>query len=160
MLVTVIVAGTLIYLPLTHATESTEGLESEMPLAEIQKYRLWRSRANRKVRFVLWFLNHSEPVEIDGEAVNISKNRLIVNTPEDQIRVILPAEWIISGEPVMREELFASGYLSEGENRTVKALGANLVEKEGLHIYLLVGYEIINESGIHAYANLPINIET
>jgi len=49
--------------------------------------------------------------------------------------------------------------LSEGENITVKALGADLIDKEGLRIYLLVGYEIINESGVHAYANLRVNIE-
>ena len=45
-------------------------------------------------------------------------------------------------------------YLSENENVTVKALGANLIYKEGLRIYLLVFYEIINESGVHAIANL------
>jgi len=50
--------------------------------------------------------------------------------------------------------------LSGDENITVKALGADLIDKEGLRIYLLVGYEIINEAGVHAYANLHINIET
>ncbi len=56
--------------------------------------------------------------------------------------------------------LFGSGYLSEGENITVKALSANLIDKEGLRIYLTVAYEIIDESGVYAYANLPFNIET
>ena len=84
---------------------------------------------------------------------------LIVDTSEDQIRVHLPAEWTVGNELTLREELFASGYLSEGENITVKALEANLIDKEGLRIYLLVGYEIINESGVHAYANLHVNIE-
>jgi hypothetical protein len=34
-----------------------------------------------------------------------------------------------------------------------------VIDKEGLRIYLLIGYEIINESGAHAYANLHVNIE-
>ncbi|MCK4885635.1 hypothetical protein KAS24_06135 [Candidatus Bathyarchaeota archaeon] len=50
--------------------------------------------------------------------------------------------------------------MSRNENITVKALGADLIGKEGFCIYLLVGYEIINESGVHAIANLHLNIET
>jgi len=61
---------------------------------------------------------------------------------------------------LMCEEIFASGYLSEGESITVKALGADLIDKEGLRIYLLVGYEIIDDAGVHATANLSVNIET
>lgn len=60
----------------------------------------------------------------------------------------------------MREELFESGYLSEGETITVKASRADVVDKQGLCVYLLLGYEIINESTVHTYAVLPFNIET
>ena len=136
-----------------------EGFDGEITIAEIQQGKPWRSRAAIKIKLAYWFLNHSEPVEIEGTAVNLTKNMLIVSTTEDQIRVHLPPEWTVGNELIQREELFASGYLSEGENITVKALEANLIDKEGLRIYLLVGYEIINESGVHAYANLPINIE-
>ena len=72
----------------------------------------------------------------------------------------LPEEWIVDGEVVTPQGLFAGGYLSEGENVTVKALGADVIDKEGLRIYLLVGYEIIDQSGVHATANLAVNIET
>lgn len=153
-----VAASMLIYLPLTQALEPAEGLGSEVTIAEIQQGKLWR-RAAIKVKLAWWFLNHSEPVEIEGTAVNISKTMLIVNTTENQIRVHLPPEWTVGDELIQREELFASGYLSEGENITVKALEANLIDKEGLRIYLLVGYEIINESSVHAYANLRVNIE-
>jgi hypothetical protein len=37
----------------------------------------------------------------------------------------------VNGEVTMREELFES-YLSEGENITVKALRANVINKQGL----------------------------
>ncbi len=70
------------------------------------------------------------------------------------------SEWTVDGQPTAREMLFGSGYLSEGENINVKALSANLIDKEGLRIYLTVAYEMIDESGVYAYANLPFNIET
>ena len=159
ILLSIVVAGTLIYLPLTYALEPNEELGSEIDIAESQQWKLLRFRAGLKVRFVKWFLNNSEPVEIEGTAVNLSGKMLIVNMTEDQIRVNLPAEWTVGDELILREELFASGYLSEGENISVKALEANLINKEGLRIYLLVGYEIIDDSGVHAYANLRVNIE-
>ncbi len=153
-----VVASMLIYLPFTYAIEPSEEVESDIAVAAIQEGKPLLSRV-AKVRFVKWFLNHSEPVEIEGTAVNLSEKMLIVNTSEDQIRVHLPAELTAGDELTLREELFACGYLSEGENITVKALEANVIDKEGLRIYLLVGYEIINESGVHAYANLHVNIE-
>jgi hypothetical protein len=153
-----VAASMLIYFPLTQALESNEELGSEVTIAEIQQGRPWR-RAAIKVRLARWFLNHSEPVEIEGAAVYLSENMLIVNTVEDQIRVHLPADWTVGDELVLREELFASGYLSESEDVTIKALGANLIDKGGLRIYLMVCYEIVNASGVHAYANLRVNIE-
>jgi len=56
--------------------------------------------------------------------------------------------------------LFGSGYLSVGENVTVRALRAEIIEKEGLCIYVLIGYEIVDDAGVHAYAAIPLNIET
>jgi len=85
---------------------------------------------------------------------------LLADTAEGQIRIHLPQAWTVSGELMMREELFESGYLSEGENITVEVLRADVTNKEGLCIYLLLDYEIINESNIHVYAVLPFNIET
>jgi hypothetical protein len=152
------VAGALLYLPLTQALESKEEMGNEVTLVEFQEGRPWRCAAV-KIKLAWWFLNHSEPVEVEGTAVTLTNNMLLVNTSEDQIRVHLPAEWTIVDEVIPGEELFASGYLSEGENTTVKALEANLINKEGHRIYLLVGCEIINDSGIHAYANLRVNIE-
>jgi hypothetical protein len=153
-----VAASMLIYFPLTQALESNEELGNAVTIAEIQQGRPWRLAAI-KVRLARWFMNHSEPVEIEGTAVYLSENMLIVNTIDDQIRVHLPADWTVSDELVLREELFASGYLSEGEDITIKALGANLIDEEGFRIYLIVGYEIINPSGVHAYANLCVNIE-
>jgi hypothetical protein len=151
-LVTVAVASALLYMPLTSA------LQPEAPDVEGEHVR--RCRPWLKARLGLWFLNHSEPVEVEGAAVTLVKGMLVVNTAEGQIRIHLPQEWIVDEELIMRGELFESDYLSVGENITVKALSGNVIDKEGLRIYLLLGYEIIDESSVHAYAALPFNIET
>jgi hypothetical protein len=155
-----VVACMLIILPLTQAVQPSVGLGYELAFTEIEECKPAGFRVGLKARFVWWFLNHSEPVEIDGTVVTLTENMLILSTGEDQTRVHLPAEWTVDDEVLTREELFASGYLSEGESITVKALGADVINKEGLRIYLLVGYEIIDDAGVHAIANLHVNIET
>ena len=155
-----IAASILIALPLTNAIQPSASLGDELTAAEIEETKFPRLRAALEVRFVWWFLNHSEPTEVDGTVVALTEKKLILNTDEDQIRVNLPADWTVGGEVLTLEELFASGYLSEGESITVKALGADVIDKMGLRIYLLVGYEIIDQSGVQATANLPVNIET
>ncbi len=155
-----IAASILIVLPLTNAIQPSVSLGDELTVAEIEEYKFPRFRAALKVRFALWFLNHSEPTEVDGTVVALTEKKLILNTDEDQIRVNLPDKWTVDGEVLTREELFGSGYLSEGESIIVKALGADVIDKEGLRIYLLVGYEIIDDAGVHAIANLAVNIET
>ncbi|TSA56032.1 hypothetical protein D4R42_04350 [bacterium] len=154
-----IVASILVVMPLTNAIQPSVSLGDELTAAEIEEFKPLRFRAALKVRFAFWFLNHSEPTEVDGTVVALTEKKLILNTDEDQIRVNLPAEWTVDGEVLTREELFASGYLSEGKSITVKALGADMIDREGLHIYMLVGYEIIDDAGVHAIANLAVNIE-
>ncbi|MGD2066823.1 MAG: hypothetical protein PVI43_06620, partial [Candidatus Bathyarchaeota archaeon] len=105
-------------------------------------------------------MNHSEPVEIEGTVVTHKEGMLILDTGTEQTRMFLPEEWTVDDEIQSREELYTCGYLTEGETITVKALGADLIDKPILRIYLLVGYEIIDDADVHAYANLPVNIET
>jgi hypothetical protein len=153
-----VVAGIMVYMPLTQALESNQKSDDEIIIAEIQQNKSWRRTAIR-IKLAWWFMNNSEPMEIEGTAVNLSNNMLIVSTTEDQIRVHLPQEWTVGTNIIQRGELFTSSYLSEGEDITVKALEATLINKEGLRISLLVGYEIISKSNVHAYANLRVNIE-
>ena len=173
-LVTIAVVGALLYTPLINALQTDEGQESdtEMPndmnFAAHPRFKSWlRARLgesdartrNKRTRAVWWFLNHSEPVEAEGTAVTLFKSMLVVNTVEGQIRIHLPPAWIVGEEQTMREELFENGYLSVDKSITVKALRADMIDKEELCIYLLLGYEIINEDDVHAYAVLPFNIE-
>ncbi len=154
-LVVVAVASVLLYTPLTNALQTDEEQE---PNADFVAYP--RREPRFKARLAKWFLHHSEPVEVEGSAVALFKHMLIIDTAEGQIRVNLPQAWTVDGELTLREDLFESGYLSIGEDITVETLRADAVDKEGLSIYLLLGYEIMDESGVPAYAVLPFNIET
>lgn len=160
-LVIVAVAGVFLYAPFTNAFQPNGNPECDVEILNDMNFEArCRGRPRVKARRGWWFLNHSEPTEVDGAAVALFKNMLIVDTDEGQIRIHLPQAWTVDGEVTMREELFESGYLSEGENIAVKALRADVIDKQGLCVYLLLGYEIINESTVHAYAILPFNIET
>jgi len=160
-IVIVAVASVFLYAPLTNALQSNGDPESDVEiLNNINFDARCRCRPRVKARRAWWFLNHPEPAEVNGAAVALFKNMLIVDTAEGQIRIHLPQAWTIDGQVTMREELFESGYLSEGKTITVKALRADVIDKQGLCVYLLLGYEIINGSTVHAYAILPFNIET
>ncbi|PVX27455.1 MAG: hypothetical protein CW716_02205 [Candidatus Bathyarchaeum sp.] len=150
-----IVACMVIVFPLTHAVKPSAKLGEELALSELEEC----SPEAFKFALGLWFMNHSEPVEIEGTVVNHKEGMLILDTGTEQTRIHLPEEWTVDDEIQSREELYSSGYLTEGETVTVKALGADLIDKPILRIYLLVGYEIIDNAGVHAYANLPVNIE-
>jgi len=160
-LVIVAVASVFLYAPLTNALQPNGDQESDVEILNDMNFEVHcRCKPPLKAWRVWWFLNHSEPTEVNGTAVALFKNMLIIDTGEGQIRIHLPRAWTVDGEVMMREELFESSYLSEGENITAKALRADVIDKQGLCVYLLLGYEIINQSTLHAYAILPFNIET
>jgi len=154
-LVIVAVASALLYAPLTNALQSNEEQRPDVEVVEFHR-RKPRFKAHR----VRWFLNHSEPVEVEGTAVALFKDMLIVRTAEGQVRIHLPHAWTVDEELMMRAYLFESDYLSVAEDIAVKALRTDVINKEGFHVYLLLGYEIIDESDARAYAVLPFNIET
>jgi hypothetical protein len=147
-LVTVAVVGALIYLPLTSAVQSSNGETADADCKD-----------KPGLKLLWWLLNNSEPMQIEGVAVNYHKEMLVLETSDGQVRIALPEEWTVGTNVVEREMLFGSSYLNQGENVTVKALRTNLFEKVGLSIYFLIGYEIIDDSDVRAYAAMPINIE-
>ena len=150
VLVTFAVAGALLAMPLTGAALQASGDKSGK--AECTQV--------NELGLIWWLLNNSEPEDVEGAAVTFHKDMLMVNTDGGQKRIALPEEWTVGSDLVTREMLFGSGYLSVGENVTVRALRAEIIEKEGLCIYVLIGYEIVDDAGVHAYAAIPLNIET
>ena len=159
VIVTSVVVCMLVYSSLTQAAQPSMSLGDDLTVTEIEELKPADFYVGPRVRFAVWFLRNAEPRVVDGTVVALSEHKLILDTTEDQIRVNLPDEWTVNGEVLTREGLFTSGYLNEGETVSLKALGADIIDKEGLRIYLIVGYETVNESGITATANLRINIE-
>jgi len=151
----VAVTGAVLYMPLMGMAQSNGEEIQDVEFVEP----CYRYRYCCKPRSPWWFLHNSYPVEIEGTAVGLWKGMLVVNTTEGHVRVHLPKMWTIGEEFVKRGELFDE-YLSVGEEITVKALRANVTDKEGFSIYVLLGYEIIDECGVGAYAVLPFNVET
>ena len=154
-----LVAVMVFYAPLTQATQTTISLGDEIEEIEVGEAGSRCAGVRPKVSFVLWFLINSEPVQVEGTIVAWSDTKLILDTVDDQIRIHLPAEWTINGNILTREELFTSGYINDGEAVKIKALQADVENQEGAVIYISVGYEIINQSGVQAIANLGVNIE-
>jgi hypothetical protein len=143
LLVATAIVGVLVYVPFTAALQAANG-EGDL----------------KGLKLIWWLLNNSEPVEIEGAAATYHKDFLMVNTDAGQVRIALPEEWTVGTDVVPREMLFESGYLSPGENVTVKALKTGLFAKTTFAIYVAIGYEIIDDASVHAYAALPVNIET
>ena len=146
----IVFSGILVYVPMTRAMQSVEVYQETNTNCEEPED--WQ--------FIWWLLNNSEPVKVEGKALTFYNDMLVVDTGDDQVRVALPEEWTVEKDVLMREELFDAGFLTSGENITIEALRTNLIEKEGMSIYFLIGYKIVNSTDIPAYAALPLNIET
>jgi len=107
-----------------------------------------------------FFLNHATAVKINGSVVALVKGMLILNTLEGHVTILLPENWTVDSMVVNRETLFNGTFSGVDQNVTVKALKSVLFEHDNFSINVIIGYEIINANGIHAYALLPFNIET
>ncbi|RLI22960.1 hypothetical protein DRO47_01995 [Candidatus Bathyarchaeota archaeon] len=114
-------------------------------------------RLNRRPMLKLRLLRNCEPETVEGNIVTYVKRTLVLDTGEEQVKVIVPYLWMVGGEAMNMTEIFDSGILSPGDSVTVNALRWD-IENEELSIYILFGYEIEHEGEV-LYALLPINIE-
>jgi hypothetical protein len=147
----------LVYSPLTQANQTDSSLGDESAMVQIEECKPVCFSARPRMRFAFWFLKNAEPTEVEGTVVALAQNKLIMNVGEEQIRVNMPRQWTVGGEVLTLKELFENHL--EGEIVTVNALGADIIDNEGLRIYILVGYELSTDSGVNAIACLKINIE-
>jgi hypothetical protein len=162
-LVVAAVTGLLLYVPLSLAgsqnNNSNEEVNPSIPMMNDEMPNI-QSLGEFRRELLRRFIANATPVEIHGTAVALVKRMLVLNTAEGQVRILLPPTWTVGEKVLEREDLFKTDYLTIGQNIAVKALKGTLVIRESYSIYVLFGYEIINVSGIHAYAVLPFNIET
>ena len=147
----------LVYSPLTQANQNQINLGDDAIIAEFEQYKPENFPIRSRARFAVWFLKNAEPTTVEGKVVALAQRKMIINTDENQITVMMPIQWTVNEQVLTIRELFEN-YL-EDQNVTIKALEANLIDKEGLRIYIQVGYELTTESGIQANACKRINIE-
>ncbi|MEJ2270928.1 MAG: hypothetical protein P8X91_00255 [Candidatus Bathyarchaeota archaeon] len=147
----------LLYSPLTQATENKVSFGDDLTMAEIEQIKLDNFLIRPRARFVLWFLKNAEPVEVEGKVVVLSERKLVLNIEENQIRVNMPNQWTVNNQVISLNELYEN-YLID-QSVTIKVLEAEMVNKEGLRIYIHLGYKLTTESGIQANACLKINVD-
>lgn len=155
-LVLVAIASVLLYIPLTNAIRFNSAEISEVEILDCENFDVCQIRKRwLNTRRLWWFLNHSEIVEIDGTVVALFRNMLVVDTADGQTRILLPRMWTVNDKLMGVEEFFESHLNNTGI--TIKTLKAEVIDKEGLKIYILLGYEVVEP--VDAYAVLPFNIE-
>jgi hypothetical protein len=163
-LVVAVATSLLIYVPLTLAgsrnNNSNEVLNPSMSTMMNEEMPRFQLNGEIVSQLLRRFIANSTLVEIHGNVVALVKRILVLNTADGQVRVLLPATWIVGEKVLEKEDLFKTDYLTIGQNISVKTLKGTIVTRESYNIYVLFGYEIINTSGVHAYAVLPFNIGT
>ncbi len=160
--ITIIVAAVsicmLVYSPLTLATQPELNFEDEVGTTEIEEYKPKSFQTRPRVRFASWFLKNAQPNEVEGTVVALLQKKLVINIEEKQIRVNMPRQWTSESESLNLNELYENHL--DGQEVVIKVLQADLIDKQGLIINILVGYELSTDSGIKATACLKVNIET
>jgi hypothetical protein len=109
-----------------------------------------------------WFNMLSENATlstVNGTVVSEVNGMLILNTDTTQIRVLLPKEWSVGNEVIDRASLFNGTFASAGQSVTVKVLESGLFSNANFSVNVMLGYEAINATAVHAYAVLPFNIQ-
>jgi hypothetical protein len=95
---------------------------------------------------------------VQGTVVSQLKGVLILDTGSGQVRVLVPKAWTLSNEVVSRATLFNGTFASVGQSITIKVLESNVFSNTSFSINVMLGYEAINSTNVHAYAVLPFNI--
>jgi hypothetical protein len=148
----------LVYSPLTLATQTELNFEDEVATTEIEEYNPKSFKVRPRARFATWFLKNAQPNEVEGTVVALLQKKLVINVEERQIRINMPRQWTTESESLTLNELYEKHL--DGQEVVIKVLEADLIDREGLLINILVGYEISTDSGIKATACLKVNIET
>ena len=159
--ITVVVAAVaiciLVYSPLTQANQTQINLGDDSIIAEFEQYKPDNFPIQTRARFAVWFLKNAEPKTVEGQVVSLTQRKLVINTDDNQVRVMMPIQWTVDEQLLTIKELFDNHL--EGQNVKIKVLESDMINKEGLRIYIQVGYELETETGIDANACLKINIE-
>ena len=111
------------------------------------------------LRWTEGLLQNATLSTVNGTVVSEVKGMLVLDTGTGQVRVLLPKDWTVGNEVVNRAILFNGTLASAGQSVTVKVLESNVFHNTNFSINVMMGYEVINATGTHAYAVLPFNIQ-
>jgi hypothetical protein len=130
-------------------------------LRRMMQQHMQQFRPNQVPGWFSKFLENAKATQVSGTVVSDFQGMLILNTGNGQERVLLAKGWTLDNEITGRAKLFNStfSFSGPGQTVTVKVLKSVVVEKDSFDISVMLGYEVINATGTHAYAVLPFNIE-
>lgn len=145
-LIAAVVVSLVLYQPVmaTDANEDSANIEETMVVKP-------RCRAG----LILRLLKRAEPTVVEGKAIALVKNILVLNVDDEPVRVLLPPTWTtMDGEVIAREVLIES---IGDQTITITGLQASFENPQGVTISIILGYEITTEVS-DFYAVLPFNI--
>jgi hypothetical protein len=96
---------------------------------------------------------------VQGTVVSQVGRVLILDTGSSQVRVMIPNKWTLGNEVINSAALFNGTFVGSGQTLTVNVLKSDLFSNANFGINVMLGYEAVNATGIHAYAVLPFNIQ-
>jgi len=111
--------------------------------------------------FSSWFFKEAEIVTVEGTVTAHARHVLVLTTDEDErLNIVLPGSWNVDSEVFGLPQIFEEGYISIGDEVSIKALQRTVTNENEVTITAFLGYEIVDETnGNHLYAVLPFNIE-
>lgn len=122
-----------------------------------------RHRVQMPVNGLKWakrlLQNNATVSTVQGRMVSESKGILVLDTGSSQVRILLPKDWIVENQVVVRATLFNGTFAGPDESVVVKVLESDVFSNANFSINVMIGYEAVNATGTHAYAVLPFNIQ-
>ncbi len=115
-----------------------------------------------KAQLFRQFFRDATITTIEGSVAAHFRNILIIEDVEsNNLNILLPPVWRIGSKVMNVSKIFEEGYLSPGDNVTIKALQKIVTNRNGTSLIILLAYEISNDSnGYVLYAVLPFNVAT
>jgi hypothetical protein len=111
------------------------------------------------LEFVQMLSQNSTLSTVQGTLIAVSRDLLVLSTDSGQVRVMILNEWTVGSEVVDRATLFNGTFVSPGQSLTVNVLKSDLFSNTNFSVNVMLGYEVVNATGTHAYAVLPFNIQ-
>jgi RNase P/RNase MRP subunit p29 len=104
-------------------------------------------------------LQNATLATVQGTIVTETRNLLILNTTDGQIRIQLPSEWTLGTEIVNANTVFNGTFATTGQTVTLQVIENTVASNASFSVNTMMAYEATNASGTTATAVLPYNIQ-